>query len=101
MTNKTRTLKWIGEQIGIIEIELAQCPIDSQKELVNLSRLDALIRVASQLRINPDAEQWLLDQMGRTDQIVRKLGSTSNGAWNASLDALVDAYNVYKDLEVA
>ena len=99
MTNQGRTINWISRQFSVIEAELAKYPVDSQNVLVNQSRLDVLIRVASQMRTNPDPEQWILDEIGRTDQIVMKIGSASSGAWNATLDALIDAYNVYKDIK--
>ena len=101
MTEQGRTLQWISRQITAIEHELTKHPVDSKKELVNQHRLNKLIQVASQMRINPDPEQWLLNEIGKTDQIVRKIGSSDNGAWNANLDALVDAYNVYKDIKAA
>ena len=101
MTEQRRTLQWISVQIDTIEAEFAKYPVDSQNVLVNQSRLDVLIRIASQMRTNPDPEQWLLDEIGRTDQIVMKIGSASSGAWDATLDALVDSYNVYKDIKVA
>lgn len=97
MPAKKRTLNWISNQIELAGTVLDNNPAKSKEAITNHSRMMILINVAHELRANPNVAEWLIDEMGRTEQIVRKIGSTTNGAWNARLEALEDAYRIYQN----
>lgn len=96
MTQKNRTLNWISGQIELAETVLDNNPAKSKEVMISHERMMVLIRVAHELRNNPEADQWILNEIGKADQIVRKIGSSTNGAWNAHLEALKDAYEIYQ-----